>query len=117
MLLEKRAQLAGDVDRMQAEALSRNRQDASGDLSTMPQHMADIGTDSYEQEFTLGLIEGERALLKEIDAALLRIDDGTYGICLATGNPIGKERLKAQPWAKYCYEYMLAREQGRGPRR
>jgi RNA polymerase-binding protein DksA len=116
LLLEKRAQLAGDVNTMQHEALSRNRQDAAGDLSTMPIHMADIGSDNYEQEFTLGLIEGERALLREIDEALQRIEQGTYGVCLATGQPIGKARLKAQPWAKYCYEYMIAREQGRQPR-
>jgi RNA polymerase-binding protein DksA len=113
LLLEKRAQLVGDVKTLRDEALSKNRQDAAGDLSSMPIHMADLGTDHYEQEFTLGLIEGERALLSEIDEALQRVDQGTYGICLATGNPIGKARLNAKPWAKYCYEYMLAQEQGR----
>jgi RNA polymerase-binding protein DksA len=110
MLLEKRRELVGDVGRLQAEALNRNRREAAGDLSTMPIHMADLGTDNYEQEFTLGLIEGERALLREIDEALARIENGTYGVCLATGRPIGKARLKATPWAKYCYEYMLAQE-------
>lgn len=112
MLLEKRAQLVGDVSKLRDEALSKSRQDASGDLSSMPLHMADLGTDNYEQEFTLGLIEDERALLREIDEALERIAKGTYGICLGTGKPIGKARLKAQPWAKYSYEYALAREKG-----
>jgi len=112
LLLEKRAQLAGDVNTLQNEALSRNRQDASGDLSNMPIHMADLGTDNYEQEFTLGLIEGERKVLQEIDEALERIKRGTYGVCVATGRPIGKARLKAKPWAKYCYEYTLAQERG-----
>ena len=112
LLLEKRAQLAGDVNTLQNEALSRNRQDASGDLSNMPIHMADLGTDNYEQEFTLGLIEGERKVLQEIDEALDRIKRGTYGVCVATGGPIGKARLKAKPWAKYCYEYTLAQERG-----
>lgn len=110
MLLAKRAQLVGDMKTMKAEALSR--QDAAGDLSSMPIHMADLGTDNYEQEFTLGLIESERGLLREIDAAIKRIDERTYGLCLATGKPIGKARLKAQPWAKYSYEYMLAQERG-----
>lgn len=110
MLLEKRRELAGDVGGLQEEALSTNRHDASGNLSTMPMHMADLGTDNFERELTLGLIEGERVLLREIDEALERINRGTYGICQATGKPIGKARLRATPWTKYCYEYMLAQE-------
>jgi RNA polymerase-binding protein DksA len=113
LLRAKRAQLVGDVSTLQKQALSENRQDAAGDLSSMPIHMADLGTDNYEKEFTLGLIESERTLLREIDAALGRIEDGTYGICEATGKPIGKTRLKAQPWVRYCYEYVLAQERGR----
>ncbi|MGE0480216.1 MAG: TraR/DksA family transcriptional regulator [Phycisphaerae bacterium] len=113
MLMAKRAQLVGDVTTMTKEVLSRNQREASGDLSSMPLHMADLGTDSYEQEFTLGLIEGEQNLLREIDAALKRIENQTYGICLATHKPIGKARLKAKPWAKYCYEHELAQERGR----
>lgn len=116
LLLAKRSELLGDMTTMQTEALNRNRQEATGDLSSMPIHMADLGTDNYEQEFTLGLIEGERALLREIDEALERIENGTYGICQATGQPIGKARLKARPWAKYCYEYMLAQERQQGSR-
>jgi RNA polymerase-binding protein DksA len=113
LLLEKRAELAGDVTTLQNEALNKNRRDAAGDLSSMPIHMADLGSDNYEKEFTLGLIEGERELLKQIDAALKRIADGTFGICEATGRPISKARLKVIPWARYCYEYVLAQEDGR----
>ncbi len=116
MLLEKRAEILGDVSSLHSEALHKERREASGDLSSMPIHMADLGTDNYELEFTLGLIEGERAILREIDEALERIRKGTYGLCLATGKPIGKARLKAKPWAKYCYEYTLAQEQGQGRR-
>ena len=112
LLLQKRAELVGDMSTLENEALSDSRRDAAGDLSSMPIHMADLGTDNYEKEFTLGLIEGERALLREIDEALERIDKGTYGICQATERPIGKARLRAQPWAKYCYEYVLAQEKG-----
>jgi len=113
MLIHKRAEILGDMSTLQTEVTRSNRQDAAGDLSTMPIHMADLGSDNYELEFTLGLIEGERAILKEIEEALERIRQGTYGFCLATGNPIGKARLKAKPWAKYCYEYTLAQEKGR----
>lgn len=112
LLLSKRAELIHDMTTLQAEALSKSRREAAGDLSNMPIHMADLGTDSYEQEFTLGLLEGERALLQEIDEALIRVEQGTYGICAATGRPIGKTRLRARPWAKYCYEYVLAQEKG-----
>jgi DnaK suppressor protein len=116
MLLEKRAELVGDVNTLHGEASRRNQRDATGNLSSMPIHMADLGTDNYELEFTLGLIEGERAVIREIDEALERIDNGTYGICAATGKAIGKARLKAKPWAKFSYEYTLAQEQGRQPR-
>jgi len=112
MLLQKRAQILADMSTLQTEALSKNRRDASGDLSSMPIHMADLGTDNYEQEFTLGLIESERTVLQEIEEALNRIREGTYGLCVATGKPIGKARLRAKPWAKYCYEYALAQEKG-----
>jgi DnaK suppressor protein len=113
MLLRKRAELVGDVGTLRDEALKGSRQDAAGDLSSMPIHMADLGTDNYELEFTLGLIEGGRAVLQEIDEALERIQRGTYGICLATGKPIGKARLRAKPWAKFSYEYVLAQETGK----
>lgn len=110
ILVTKRAQIMGDMSTLKGEALKKNRQDASGDLSTMPIHMADLGSDNYELEFTLGLLEGESAVLKEIDEALERIKKGTYGVCVATGMPIGKARLKAKPWAKHCYQYALAQE-------
>ena len=115
-LLAKRRELLGDVNHMEDEALRHTRSDASGDLSMMPIHMADIGTDNYEQEFTIGLIANERDTLKEIDAALKRIEDGTYGVCLATHKPISKARLSVKPWASYCVEYERAHEgNGRRP--
>ncbi len=113
LLLAKRREILGDVSTLHNEALNKDRREAAGDLSSMPIHMADLGSDNYELEFTLGLIEGERAILKEIDEALDRIKNKSYGVCLATGKPIGKARLKAKPWAKFCYEYTLAQEKGR----
>ena len=112
LLLEKRAELVGDVNGMQEEVLRKNRQAAAGDLSSMPIHMADLGTDNYEQEFTLGLLASERQLLRDIDEALERIENGTYGVCLGTGKPITKARLKAKPWARYCIEYARLLEKG-----
>ncbi len=111
LLILRRRELVGDVDSMENEALRKNRTAAAGDLSMMPIHMADIGTDNYEQEFTIGLIENERDILKEVDAALQRIVDGTYGICEATHKPISKARLRIKPWARYCIAYERSQEQ------
>ncbi|MCX5649565.1 MAG: TraR/DksA C4-type zinc finger protein [Planctomycetota bacterium] len=104
LLLEKRRLLVGDVNSLERAALKQNRQDASGDLSKMPQDMADIGSDNYEQEFTMGLIETEQSTLREIDEALERIESRQYGKCLACGRPIAKARLKAKPHATLCIE-------------
>ena len=112
ILLEKRREILRNVNEFEDEALKKSRLDAAGDLSSMPIHMADIGTDNYEQEFALGLMDSERKLLREIDDALGRIEQKTYGICEGTGKPIPKARLEAQPWAKYCIEYARMLEQG-----
>ncbi len=115
ILLEKRREILNNVNEIEDEALKKSRIDATGDLSSMPIHMADIGTDNYEQEFALGLMDSERKLLREIDEALGRIEQQTYGICEGTGKPIPKARLEAQPWAKYCVEYARMLEQGLVP--
>jgi len=100
LLLAKRAELVGDVSAMEEAALSAR----GGNLSNLPIHMADIGTDTYDQDFMLGLAEHERERLREIDDAIRRIVDKTYGVCQMTGKPIPKARLEAKPWAKYTIE-------------
>ena len=80
MLMEKRRNILRNVTEFEDEALRKSRLDASGDLSSMPIHMADLGTDNYEQEFALGLMDSERKLLREIDNALVRLEKKTYGI-------------------------------------
>ena len=108
LLLQKRMEIFGDVESMKTDARMKN---AGGNLSNMPVHMADVGSDNYEQEFTLGLVESERRLLMEIDQALYRMEEGVYGVCLERGVPIGRARLEAKPWAAYCIE--VARERDR----
>ena len=85
-------------------------------LSNLPIHMADMGTDNYEQEFTLGLVEKDRQLLREINLALSKIRDGSYGICEGTSKPITRARLEAQPWARYSIDYARRIEKGMGRR-
>ena len=109
LLIAKRRELLGDVHSMEEEAL---RSASGSNLSNLPIHMADMGTDNYEQEFTLGLVEKDRNLLREINQALAKIQDGTFGICEGTGKPINKPRLEAQPWAKFSIEYARQKEQG-----
>ena len=110
MLLAKRRELLGDVSSMEEEAL---RSSGQSNLSNLPIHMADMGTDNYEQEFTLGLVEKDRNLLRDINTALAKINAGTYGICEGTGKPINKARLDAQPWARFSIEHARTLEQRR----
>lgn len=109
LLLAKRREILGDMSSMEREAL---RSSGGSNLSTLPIHMADMGTDNYEQEFTLGLVETERKLLREINNALAKIQNGTYGLCEGTSQPINKARLEVQPWARYSIEYAKQMERG-----
>ena len=108
-LIAKRRELVGDMAGIENEALGADRQESKGDISD---HPADAGTDNFEQEFSLGLLESERTILKEIDEALRRIEDGTFGICVGTGMVISKARLMARPWSKYGIEYARMVEKG-----
>jgi len=104
LLLKRREALQRDLERMEQEALNKSRQSASGDLSNMPIHMADLGSDNFEQEFTLNLIQTQRDELKEIDAALERVEEGTFGLCEICSKPISRRRLQAMPYARLCVE-------------
>ena len=106
-LLEKRAEIIGNVKGMETE-----RNASLGDIAHMPLHMADVGSDNFEQEFTLGLMESEREMLREIEEAILRMREGYYGVCLESGRPIQKMRLEFAPWAKYCIDVARAKEKG-----
>ena len=70
----------------------------------MPIHMADLGTDAFEQENTLNLLQNEEQVLAHIAAALERIDQGTFGRCEECGAEIPETRLRALPYARYCVE-------------
>ncbi len=100
-LLALRARLRGDVNALANAALNK-RSEANGDLSSMPIHMADIGSDNFEQEFTLGLMENEEETLGKIEAALERIEDGDYGSCIECGKVVPKLRLNAIPYTPHC---------------
>src|SRR5713226_1976024 len=96
-LLALRERHNGDVSHLADEALRRTGGGAAGNLSNMPIHMADLGTDNFEQEFTLSLMQNEEQALTEIAAALDRIQQGTYGQCEECHGIIPKPRLQAVP--------------------
>jgi len=97
-----RSRLRGDLDQLTDEALRRDNAGGTGNLSNVPLHMADVGTDNYDQEFTLGLIENEQGTLELINEALSRMEKGTYGQCVECDEPISKPRLQAIPYARHC---------------
>ena len=84
----------GDGDETESESLS--------ELSDMDQHQADVGTETFEREKDLSILEGVEAELSDIEHALERISDGRYGTCEACGQPIDEERLEAVPAARLC---------------
>jgi DnaK suppressor protein len=111
-LLALRARLRGDVNQMAEAALRKNRMDGGGEISSMPIHMADLGSDNFEQEFTLSLLENEEGTLDLIELALERIEDGTYGECDECGSKIPKARLNALPYAPHCVKCAGIAERG-----
>lgn len=88
--------------------------DETGDLvsGSWDEHLADSATETHDREVDYGLEENADQVLGEIDAALKRLDDGTYGTCEVCGNPITPERLEARPWATLCIDDQRRREQG-----
>jgi DnaK suppressor protein len=101
-LLQIKAILLVNMNQMEKESLSKPMREASGDLSNLPMHLGDLGTDQYEQDFTISVMEGESNAITEINEALERIDDKTYGVCESCQKGIATPRLKAVPYARLC---------------
>lgn len=102
VLLSIKAQINGDIRSMANE--SEGDQNDKGDLSGHAMHMADVATDMYDREFNLSLASNDREILQKVDAALARIEKGTFGFCLKSGKRIPEPRLKAIPYAEYSLE-------------
>ena len=75
-----------------------------GELSDIDQHQADVGTETFEREKDYSILERVEAELADVEHALHRLDDGTYGTCEACGKPIGDDRLEAMPAARFCVD-------------
>jgi RNA polymerase-binding transcription factor DksA len=103
----------GNLRALSADNLKRSPVDANGDISTHSTHMADHGTDNFDRELALNLASGRQENLYDIEDAIRRIDEGTYGVCESCGGPIEHPRLKALPFAKKCVACQSASEKGR----
>ena len=109
-LQEERKRVKEAIDYLHEENPG-NVQDETQD-STADNHPADVATVTFDRELDYSLEENEERLLEAIDAALGRIDDGTFGICSTCGQPIGKERLEALPWTTQCIDCKRKEERG-----
>ena len=108
-LLNLKEDVLNQIRDISKETLMKSQKDMSGDISGYTLHLADVASDNYERDFNLNLVSAERKILLEIEEALQRIKEGTYGICKMSGKPIAKTRLKAIPYAKYtkkCQEQL-----------
>ena len=103
-LEQERVRLEGVRDGLRRDQGERSQADAAGELSSVDQHPGDLGTETFEQEKNISLLEQVEDELLQIEAAFERLDRGTYGTCQVCGRPIGKERLEALPATRFCID-------------
>jgi RNA polymerase-binding protein DksA len=110
LLITERAKLADEIKSIAKDA-STSPRDASGDLSAYTVHMADMAADTYDRELSMNIASSEQEILYQIDDALKRLDEGSYGICQQCNQPITMSRLKAVPYASLCIACQRSKEQ------
>jgi RNA polymerase-binding protein DksA len=105
LLEQERARIVSSIEHLRAEHPG-NLEDELGELAGRgsDNHLGDMATATFDRELDEGLEEGAQQTLEQVDRALARIDDGTYGTCEVCGRPIGEERLRARPWATLCID-------------
>jgi len=113
LLVNLHNHLTAGIELHAGDTLKRSAKEDAGDLSSYGQHMADAGTDTFDRDFALSMVASEQEALSEIDAAIKRIHDGTYGLCEHTKKPIPKERLLAVPFTRFTAEAQKEIERNR----
>jgi DnaK suppressor protein len=103
LLLEERQRVVDAIENIHTENPG-SLGDETDDTQYQDNHLGDVATATFDREMASTLEDNSTHVLGEIDAALARIDDGTYGICQACGKPIDVERLEALPWATLCID-------------
>ena len=102
LILKMKEKMLDDIKHISEDTLKKSQRDAAGDISGYTYHMADVATDTYDREFSLGLASNERQSLYELDDAIKKIEEGTFGICEECKSLISKTRLNVVPFARLC---------------
>jgi RNA polymerase-binding protein DksA len=109
-LIKRKNEILDGINHISEDTLKKSQKDAAGDISGYTFHMADVATDNYDREFSLGIASNEREMLYELDDAMKRIEEGTFGVCEDCKSPITKTRLRAIPYARLCLNCQQKRE-------
>ena len=110
LITKIREKVLDDIKHISEDTLKKSQKDAAGDISGYTYHMADVATDTYDREFSLGLASNERQSLYELEDAIKKIEEGTFGICEECKSPISKTRLKVVPFARLCVKCQERKE-------
>lgn len=110
LVLKKKDEIIEDIKHISDDTLKKSQKEASGDISGYTYHMADVATDNYDREFSLGIASDERKFIYELDDALKRIEEGNFGTCEDCKGLIAKNRLRAVPYARLCVKCQEKRE-------
>jgi len=113
LLLKQKERILEGIQHISDDALKKSPKEASGDISGYSLHMADVATDSYDREFSLGLASNDRDVMIQIDDALKRIEEGIFGACQQCHKIITKTRLKVVPFTRLCLKCQQAQEKRR----
>jgi RNA polymerase-binding protein DksA len=110
-MLEERQRVVDAIDNIHAENPG-SIGDETEETTFQDNHLGDIATATFDREMASTLEDNSTHVLVEIDAALKRIDEGTFGVCTRCGQPIDAKRLEALPWATLCIEDKRKQERG-----
>lgn len=110
LILKIKEKMLDDIKHISEDTLKKSQKDAAGDISGYTYHMADVATDTYDREFSLGLASNERQSLYELDEAIKKIEEGTFGICEECKSLITKTRLKVVPFTRLCVKCQEKKE-------
>jgi len=110
LVLKKKQEVLDEINHISEDTLKKSQKEASGDISGYTYHMADVATDTYDREFSMGIASNERKVIYELDDALKKIEEGTFGVCEECAGLISKSRLKAVPYARYCVKCQEKKE-------
>jgi RNA polymerase-binding protein DksA len=111
LLLDERKRVVGAIDNIHTENPGSIAEETE-EVTFQDNHLGDVATATFDREMASTLEENSNHVLAEIDGALARIENGTFGLCERCGNPIGLERLEALPWATLCIDCKRRQERG-----